>query len=97
MPEETEKTIGFKINDPETLKKLEKSLKAARTLQKRKIYCPVCGKYLLDVYGHEHFITAVKCQKCKFNKPIDTAFFRTLRSRMNNYQKRFFEEKGKEK
>ena len=42
-------------------------------------YCPKCGFYLLDIYGHDHYLIRVKCRKCKFNDTIDTALFRTIR------------------
>ena len=60
----------------------------ASTMQLRSIRCPICGFYLLDVYGHDHYLVRVKCRKCKFDQTIDTALFRTLqrklRSQINN-------------
>ena len=67
--------------DPELLNKLALSQLAAEELIKREIKCPVCGFYLMDVYGRDHHITRVKCRKCKFNEVIDTALFRTVRPR----------------
>lgn len=68
--------------------KLEQSMLLASTMQLRSIRCPICGFYLLDVYGHEHYLVRVKCRKCKFDQTIDTALFRTLqrklRSQINN-------------
>lgn len=61
--------------------KLRYSRSAAEHLVKREIKCPCCGFYLLDVYGRDHFITSVKCRKCKFNEVIDTALFRTVKDR----------------
>lgn len=63
----------------ETLRKLEISRRQAEQLVKREIKCPICGFYLLDVYGTEHNITRAKCKKCKFDEPIETAMFRTLK------------------
>ena len=54
--------------DPELLNKLALSQLAAEELIKREIKCPVCGFYLMDVYGRDHHITRVKCRKCKFNE-----------------------------
>lgn len=61
--------------------KLLFSKKMAERLVKREIRCPHCGFYLMDVYGHEHNITRVKCRKCKFDEVIDTGLFRTMRPR----------------
>lgn len=66
---------------PDLQSKLEQSKSAAETLQLRTIRCPRCGFYMLDVYGHDHYLVRVKCRKCKFDETIDTALFRTMRSR----------------
>lgn len=66
--------------------KLDQSRALAETMILREIKCPNCGFHLLDVYGHEHVVTRVKCRKCKFNEPIDTALFRTIRSRLPGYR-----------
>ena len=39
--------------DPELLNKLALSQLAAEELIKREIKCPVCGFYLMDVYGRD--------------------------------------------
>ena len=61
--------------------KLEQSKRAAESQELRTIRCPRCGFYMLDVYGNDHYLVRVKCRKCKFNETIDTALFRTMRSR----------------
>ena len=66
---------------PDLQHKLEQSRKLAETRQLRTIRCPRCGFYMLDVYGYDHYLVRVKCRKCKFNETIDTALFRTMRSR----------------
>jgi phage FluMu protein Com len=63
---------------PEVQAKLEQSRKLAQNREPRAIRCPRCGLYLLDVYGHDHYLVRVKCRKCKFDETIDTAFFRTM-------------------
>lgn len=45
--------------DSELLNKLALSQLAAEELIKREIKCPVCGFYLMDVYGRDHHITRV--------------------------------------
>ena len=68
---------------PDVDEKLAKSKAAAESLKIRTIKCPKCGFYLLDVYGHDHYLIRVKCRKCKFNDTIDTALFRTIRLKNN--------------
>lgn len=70
--------------DPAVYAKLLASKRAAESLVRREIKCPVCGFYLLDVYGRDHHLTRVKCRKCKFNEVIDTAYFRTMSPRRKN-------------
>lgn len=65
----------------ETVAKLDYSRRQAEKLVRREIKCPNCGFHLLEVYGTDHHITRVKCQKCKFNELIDTAMFRTIKKR----------------
>ena len=61
----------------------------AESQELRTIRCPSCGFYMLDVYGHEHYLIRVKCRKCKFDETIDTALFRTMRHRrLKLYQRR---------
>lgn len=69
----------------EIVRKLDSSRQQAERLVKREIKCPNCGFHLLEVYGTDHHITRVKCQKCKFNELIDTAMFRTIRKRGSHY------------
>ncbi len=67
--------------DPELEQKLTRSKDGLQIEQLRAIRCPCCGYYMLDVFGHDHYYIRVKCRKCKFNEFIDTALFRTIRSR----------------
>ena len=64
---------------PDLQYKLEQSRKLAESQELRTIRCPSCGFYMLDVYGHEHYLIRVKCRKCKFDETIDTALFRTMK------------------
>ena len=70
---------------PELQDKLEQSRKLAEQQMARTIRCPSCGFYLLDVYGHGHYLIRVKCRKCKFDETIDTALFRTMKRRNRGY------------
>ncbi len=73
-----------KLHDPAVIEKLERTKAAAEYLISRKVECPNCGFFLMEVYGTDHHITRAKCQKCKFNELIDTALFRTQKVR-NRY------------
>ena len=65
---------------PDLQYKLEQSRKLAESQELRTIRCPSCGFYMLDVYGHEHYLIRVKCRKC---------MFRTMRHRrLKLYQRR---------
>lgn len=64
---------------PEVREKLALSERMAQTLERRPIKCPICGFYIFDEYGRDHHIVRAKCRKCKFDEPIDTAYFRTQR------------------
>ncbi len=66
---------------PDLQSKLEQSKRAAESQELRTIRCPRCGFYMLDVYGYEHYLVRVKCRKCKFDETIDTALFRTMKTR----------------
>ena len=66
---------------PELREKLDQSRKLAQQQPARSIRCPSCSFYLLDVYGQGHYLIRVKCRKCKFDETIDTALFRTMRSK----------------
>ena len=66
---------------PDLQQKLEASRAGAAGEPLRTIRCPSCGFYLLDVYGQGHYLVRVKCRKCKFDETIDTALFRTMRSK----------------
>ena len=57
------------------IQKLEASRAGAQAQPLRTVRCPICGFYLLDVSGHNHYYVRVKCRKCKFDEVIDTAFF----------------------
>ncbi len=72
----------YRIVEEQTLRKLEESKAAAESQTIRSIRCPQCGDYLLDVYGHGHYLIRLKCRKCKFCETIDTALFRTVHGRV---------------
>lgn len=84
------------ITGPELQEKLEMSKAGAQAQPIRTVKCPVCGFYLLDVSGRDHYYIRVKCRKCKFDEIIDTALFRTMKTnqkkRLLSYSRRLSEE-----
>ncbi len=72
--------------NPTVRDKLEQSKQLVQCRELRSIRCPVCGFYLLDVYGFDHYLVRVKCRKCKFDETIDTALFRTIQLRVQRKQ-----------
>lgn len=68
---------GERERDPGLGEKLRRSEEAAEGLRPRTIRCPNCGFRLLEVRGDGHYLVSVKCRKCKFDRLIDTAWFRT--------------------
>ena len=77
----------YRVAGPAVQSKLEQSMLLASTMTLRSIRCPICGFYLLDVYGHGHYLVRVKCRKCKFDQTIDTALFRTLQRKLQAQHK----------
>ena len=76
MPEVIKRDINAV---PDLEAKLAMSREGMKAKRLRTIRCPNCGFYLLEVVGHDHYYISVKCRKCKFNEPIDTALFRTIK------------------
>ena len=63
----------------EVLRKILKSKQEAEMLPKRTIRCPICGFKLEEVYGYGASYVQVKCRKCKFEQPLNLAYFRRMR------------------
>ena len=63
----------------EVLKKILRSKQEAEKLPKRTIRCPICGFKLEEAYGYEATHVQVKCRKCKFEEPLNLAYFRRIR------------------
>ncbi len=47
--------------------------------EKKPLKCPICGFNLIGLTADRHGIAKVKCRKCKFEGPINLAYFRTQR------------------
>ena len=63
----------------EVLKKILRSKQEAEKLPKRTIRCPICGFKLEETYGYGASYVQVKCRKCKFEEPLNLAYFRRIR------------------
>lgn len=74
------------------LRKLDICRNQAAHIPKRQIHCPQCGYLLVEVYGTDHHLTNLKCQRCKWTGVLDTAMFRTMRTgytRMRRIPKKY--------
>ena len=60
----------------EVKEKIFRSRQDTERRERKVINCPVCGIRLLELYSSERPIVQVKCQKCKFEQPLNTAYFR---------------------
>ena len=63
----------------EVLQKILKSKKEVEKLPKRTIRCPICGFKLEEAYGYGASYVQVKCRKCKFEQPLNLAYFRRIK------------------
>ena len=65
---------------PETWEKILSSREEAAALALRDLKCPICRFRLAGVYGHAGYIQ-VKCSKCKFEGPLNLAYFHRTKKR----------------
>ena len=66
----------FGTPSDEVLRKLELSRMEVESMEKRNLNCPICGFCILGVYADRTGHAEVKCRKCKFEGPINLAYFR---------------------
>lgn len=81
----------FPTPSPEVQEKLRLSMKAAEGIETRYLLCPVCQFKVRKVPVGVKEIVFVKCQKCKFEGVLHTAYFRRMRSyhrRLHNENRR---------
>lgn len=63
----------------EVLRKILQSKKEVEKLPKRTIRCPICGFKIEEVFGYGTAYVKVKCRKCKFEQPLNLAYFRRIK------------------
>ena len=66
---------------PEIEEKLLMSRRDAENAVKHFLCCPVCGYRINEVYRDDKPLIQVKCRKCKFEGPLNMAYFRRMKSR----------------
>ena len=66
---------------PEVIDKLLRSREDAKDVNKKVITCPICGCRIIELYAKDKPLLDVKCRKCKFTGPLNTAYFRRQRRR----------------
>ena len=71
----------FREPDEEVRRKLALSKEEYEKAEKKPLRCPVCGYKLIGASAVRSGLVEVKCQKCKFEGPMNLAYFRTQRLR----------------
>ena len=61
---------------PEVLRLLELSWQEVEEMDKRDLKCPICGFRIEGAYADRTGHADVKCRKCKFEGPVNLAYFR---------------------
>ena len=61
---------------PEVLLLLELSWLEVEEMEKRDLKCPICGFRIEGVYADRTGHAEVKCRKCKYEGPVNLAYFR---------------------
>ena len=61
---------------PEVLRLLELSWQEVEEMDKRDLKCPICGFRIEGVYADRTGHAEVKCRQCKFEGPVNLAYFR---------------------
>ena len=62
------------------LEKILLSQKEVEGMQKRDLRCPICGYRIQGVFADRTGHAEVKCRKCKFEGPLNLAYFRRQRN-----------------
>ncbi len=66
----------FRLPSEEVLRKIELSMKEVEGMEKRDLNCPICGFRIQGLYADRTGHAEVKCRKCKFEGPLNLAYFR---------------------
>ena len=61
---------------PEVLRLLELSWLEVEKMEKRDLKCPICGFRIQGVYADRVGHVEIKCRKCKYEGPVNLAYFR---------------------
>lgn len=67
--------------DEEALRKLAMSAADAEGLEASDIRCPICSFRKMTALGAKSGIIRVKCPRCKFDGPMNLAYFRRMLKR----------------
>ena len=73
----------FSPPSEEVLQKLRLSCIEYENREKKVLNCPICGFRILGASADRQGLIEVKCRKCKFEGPINLAYFRTQRRRVS--------------
>lgn len=70
---------SYAAPSPEVMAKIILSAKEVENAEKRELKCPICGYRIQGLYGLNKGHVEVKCRKCKFEGPLNLAYFRRQR------------------
>ena len=65
---------------PEQAYLIHRSRREAERMEKREVKCPACGFRMTEAGSDSRGHTTLKCQKCKFQEPLNLAYFRTMKN-----------------
>ena len=64
----------------DVLRNLERSRMEALKVQTRDVKCPYCHQLIAIIPVGQTDLIFPKCQKCKFNGPLDPRYFRRMKA-----------------
>lgn len=74
--------VSYRSYSPsdDVLRKLEYSRRKAAAIRTREVHCPYCRRLIAIVPVDQTDMIFPKCQKCKFDGPLDPRFFRRMKA-----------------
>ena len=75
-------SVSYKSYTPsaDVLRNLELSRRKAASIRIRDVRCPYCHRLIAVIPVGQTDMIFPKCQKCKFDGPLDPRYFRRMRS-----------------
>ena len=74
-----DETRTYSSLSPETREKMNRSAIEVHGLPMREVKCPACDYVIARVYADLQGHFQARCRKCKLEKPLNLAYFRSQR------------------